>query len=114
VADRVIQRAVTTLVLRRQRQPGQVPDRPVRAQHRVSQLRQLIRTRRQAPAEIHRNRDSTARNPTSAAYSSKLSITAFAAIMGSLASTHDHAGAALTRRDTPDNHGNPATQDLRG
>jgi hypothetical protein len=39
-------------VLRRQRQPGQVPDRPVRAQHRISQFRQLISPRGQARMEI--------------------------------------------------------------
>ncbi len=61
-----------------------------------------------------RNRDSTARDSTSAACSSKLSITAFAAIMGSLASTHDHADAVLTRRDTPDKSVKPLIRKLRG
>ena len=39
-------------VLRGQRQPGQVPDRPVRAQHRIGQLEQLIRAGGQAGMEI--------------------------------------------------------------
>jgi hypothetical protein len=34
-----------------------------------------------------------------------LFLTAFAAVTGSLASTHDHARAVHTHRDTPDNTG---------
>lgn len=49
-----------------------------------------------------RNRDSTVRDSTSAARSSKLFITAFVVIMCPLARTNDHAEAALTHRDTPD------------
>jgi len=52
VIDRVIQRAVTAAVLRGQRQPGQRPDRPVRAQHRIGQLEQLITARGQAGMKL--------------------------------------------------------------
>jgi len=52
MADRVIQRAVAAPVPRRQRQAGQVPDRPVRAQHRVGQFEQLIGAGGQAGMEI--------------------------------------------------------------
>jgi hypothetical protein len=41
----------------------------------------------------------------------QLSITAFAAIMGSLASTHDHAKAVLAHRDKPDNTGKTPDQE---
>jgi hypothetical protein len=44
---------VAAPVLQDQRQPSQVPDRPVRAQHRIGQLRQLIRAGHQAGMEIH-------------------------------------------------------------
>src|ERR1017187_6153023 len=47
-----------------------------------------------------RNRDSTASGPAPAS-SGKLSITAFAGDHCPLARTHDHAEAALMRRDTP-------------
>ena len=40
-------------------------------------------------------------NGHTSAWSCKLSVTAFALIMGSLASTHDHAGAVPMRRDMP-------------
>jgi len=43
---------VTPPVLRDQRQPGQRPHRPVRAQHRIGQLEQLIRAGGQAGTEI--------------------------------------------------------------
>jgi hypothetical protein len=43
---------VAAAVPRRQRQPSQVPDRPVRAQHRVSQFEQLIGAGGQAGMEI--------------------------------------------------------------
>jgi hypothetical protein len=39
-------------MLRGQRQPRQAPDRPVRAQHRVGQLAQLIGAGGQASVEI--------------------------------------------------------------
>jgi hypothetical protein len=39
-------------VLGRQRQPGQAPDRPVGAQHRLGQLEQRIRPRGQAPVTL--------------------------------------------------------------
>jgi hypothetical protein len=39
-------------VVRGQRQPGQVLDRAVRAQHRIGQLAQLIRAGSQAGMEI--------------------------------------------------------------
>src|SRR5689334_22857459 len=48
-----------------------------------------------------RNRDSKARDSTSGACSSKLSITAFVVVMCPLARTNDHAKAALTPGDTP-------------
>src|SRR6266550_2700695 len=57
-----------------------------------------------------RNRDSTARGSTPAASSSKLSITAFVRDRCPLTRTHDHAEAALTRRDTPDNTGKTPDQ----
>jgi hypothetical protein len=50
--DRVIQRAVAAPVLRGQRQPGQRLHRPIRAQHRIGQLEQLITARGQAGMEI--------------------------------------------------------------
>jgi hypothetical protein len=43
---------VTTPVLGRQRRPGQAPDRPIGAQHRIGQLEQRIRLRGQAPVEL--------------------------------------------------------------
>jgi hypothetical protein len=107
VAHRVIQSAMTAPVLRRQRQARQRPDRPVRAQHRIRQLEQLITASRQAATEICPDRDSTARDPASAACSSKLSITAFVVIMRLLARTNDHAEAALMPCDTPDKTANP-------
>jgi hypothetical protein len=48
----VIERAVTPPVLRRQRQPGQGPDLPVRAEHRVGQLEQRVAPRGQALIQI--------------------------------------------------------------
>ncbi len=90
---------------------GQVPDRAVRAQHRVSQLRQLIGPRGQARVEIHPEPGQLRSGPTSPASFSKLSITAFAAITGSLASAHDHAKAVLAHRDTPDKSVKPSDQE---
>ena len=51
-ADRVIQRAVAAAVPRDQRQAGQVPDRAVRAQHRIRQLEDLIPAGGQAGTEL--------------------------------------------------------------
>ena len=48
----VIQGTVTAPVLRGQRQPGQGLHRPVRAQHRISQLKQGIRPRREAAVKL--------------------------------------------------------------
>ena len=50
--QRVIHRAVPPAVPGHQRQPGQHPHRPVRAQHRISQLEQLITPRGQAPVQL--------------------------------------------------------------
>jgi hypothetical protein len=52
MVHRAIQGAVTTLVLRHQRQPRQAPDRSIRAQHRIRKLAQLIGAGAQAGVEI--------------------------------------------------------------
>jgi hypothetical protein len=105
---------VAAPVLRGQRQARQRPDRPVRAQHRIGQLKQLVTAGRQAGTESARNRDSTVRDSTSAACSSKLFITAFVVIMRPLARTNDHAEATLTHRDTPDKSVKSLIRNLRG
>ena len=53
MVDCVIQRAVAAPVLRGQRQARQRLDRPIRAQHRIGQLEQLITANGQAGTEVH-------------------------------------------------------------
>jgi len=52
VADRVIQRTMAAPVPGGQRQARQRPHRPVRTQHRIGQLEQLITTSGQAGTQI--------------------------------------------------------------
>ena len=100
-------------VLRSQRQARQRPDRPVRAQHRIGQLKQRITASRQAGTETRPEPRRTARDSTSAACSSELFITAFVMIMGPLARTHDHAEAALTPRHARQTGKTPDQESLR-
>jgi hypothetical protein len=52
MVHRVIQGAVPTPVPGHQRQPRQIPDRPIRAQHRIRKLTQLVSAGGQAGVEI--------------------------------------------------------------
>jgi hypothetical protein len=97
-------------VLRHQRQPGQVPDRPVRAQHRISQPRQLISPRGQAGMEIPPEPRQHGERLDTGGIFSKLSITAFVRDRCPLARTHDHPEPVLAHRDAPDNTGKTPDQ----
>jgi hypothetical protein len=50
--QRVVQSAVAAAMLRNQAQPDQGPHRPLRAQQRVGQLKQLVGSSTQAPVEL--------------------------------------------------------------
>lgn len=69
-----IQGTVTAAVLRCQRQPRHGPDRPIRAQHRISQVGQLMGTGAQAGMEIQPEPRQHASGPAPAS-SGQLSIT---------------------------------------
>ena len=68
---------MATPVPRRQRQGGQVPDRAVRAQHRVRELAQLIGAAGQAGMELAAEPRQHGERVARYGFSGKLSITAY-------------------------------------
>src|SRR5450755_3953892 len=101
MVHRVIQGAVTAPVLRRQRQRGQVPDRPVRAQHRIGQLAQLISPGGQAGMKIGPEPRQHGGWPATGNLWQAIHHGLRLLILCPLARTNDHAEAALIHRDTP-------------
>ena len=101
---------VTAPVLRRQRQSGQVPDRAVRAQHRVSQLAQLISAGGQARVEISPEPRQRGERPGTGGIIWQAVHHGLGGDHGPLTRTHDHAETLLMSCDMPDNTGKTPDQ----